>query len=236
MRFPFFCALCLFCSLHAAECEFSFADSAAVISIEGRFVNREFSRIGIDLIWQKAEADTFDVTVSGRESYRYVSTPDFRYMEYRPENVRRLLAAHHLKENIGASPLKWDDLELLARFLFRCPDSLAASNVFQPTRSAAWKSVSVNSKIQPDTIEMKSYQNEIRTLTVHRWANFDGILLPTSIDIAGKNYSGSLWIRTARRQESFSPRQKSSTSPFFQKLTESGLKEEAEVPFVLQVH
>lgn len=239
MRFPLFCVplISLFSGLFAAECEFSLVDSAAVISIEGRFVNREFSRVGIDLIWQRTQlADTFDIVLSGSESFRYVSSPDFRYMEYRPENVRRQMATHHLKENIGNSPLLWDDLELLARFLFRCPDSLPPdSNLFQTTRSAAWKSVAVNSKIRPDSITMKSYRNEIRTLFIHRWANFNGIFLPSSFDIASGKDSGSLWIRSVQRQGG-APKPRVSTSPFFQKLTETGLKDESEVPFVLQMH
>ena len=54
-----------FSSVCAEECPKLLMDSAAVISAEGRFINREHSRIHVDIIWQHQPftADTFDISV-----------------------------------------------------------------------------------------------------------------------------------------------------------------------------
>ena len=51
----------------ADVCPQDFIGTSAVISLEGRFVNREFSRVHTDIIWRHYpnEADTFDITLSG---------------------------------------------------------------------------------------------------------------------------------------------------------------------------
>lgn len=92
-------------------------DSSVVVSVEGQFVNRDFSPVRFDLVWKHlpASADTFDIVLSDGESFRYVSSGSFRYMEYRNEKVRRQMAAHHLKEFIGESPVTWNHLEALFR-------------------------------------------------------------------------------------------------------------------------
>lgn len=114
-----------------AECPTAASDENFLASIEGRFVNREFFPVHVDLVWRHAplSADTFDIILSGRESFRYVSTKDFRFMEYRKEKVRRQMASHHLGEFIGDSPLTWEHFERLARGVLPCEDSLARDSV-----------------------------------------------------------------------------------------------------------
>ncbi len=100
-------------------------DSDAQISVEGRFTNREFLPVHFSLSWRHVpgSADTFDIVLSGKDSFRYVSSRDFRYMEFRKENARRQMARHHLQEFIGESPLTWEHLENLARGNLPCEDS-----------------------------------------------------------------------------------------------------------------
>lgn len=117
----------LACALTAisAECpENPLADNAR-ISVEGRFINREYLPVHFSLSWRHAPqaADTFDIVLSGKESFRYVSAQDFRYVEFQKENARRQMAMHHLQEFIGESPLTWNHLESLSRGKLPCEDS-----------------------------------------------------------------------------------------------------------------
>ena len=102
--FVFFSILSAFAL--AEECPQPLLNGNAVVSIEGRFINREFKRVHVDIIWRHRQdsIDTFDITISRKESYRYISAKEFRYMEFKPEGIRRQMAMHHLKENIGDSP------------------------------------------------------------------------------------------------------------------------------------
>lgn len=81
------------------------ADSEVQVSLEGRFVNRDFFPVHLSLAWKHVpgSADTFDIVLSGKESFRYVSSKDFRYMEFQKEKARRQMARHHLQEFIGNS-------------------------------------------------------------------------------------------------------------------------------------
>ena len=202
-----------FSSVCAEECPKLLMDSAAVISAEGRFINREHSRIHVDIIWQHQPftADTFDISVSGKESFRYVSAENFRYIELKPENFRRLMAMHHLKENIGESPIKLDDLELLARGAFLCPDSQHSPLAsFLTAKSQTWQSLTPNTFPTPDSVQMSDFnaQNK-RTIRIHSWKPYDNMLLPTILDFWGNDYHGSLWIRTARKIETQRPQTES---------------------------
>lgn len=121
----------IFGTLSAEEPTDKRLDSDARISIEGRFINREFSPVHLSLSWRHAtaSADTFDIVLSGKDSFRYVSARDFRYMEFRKENARRQMATHHLQEFIGESPLTWNHLESLARGNL-VPDSTAQDSLY----------------------------------------------------------------------------------------------------------
>ncbi len=118
-------------SLFSAECPENSLDTGFQASIEGRFVNRDFFPVHFTLFWRHVprSADTFDIVLSGRDSFRYVSSKDFRYMEFRKEKARRQMARHHLQEFIGESPLTWNHLESLARGNLPCEDSAAPDTV-----------------------------------------------------------------------------------------------------------
>ncbi|MCK9181882.1 MAG: hypothetical protein M0P13_03245 [Fibrobacteraceae bacterium] len=171
-----------------------------LISAEGQFINREYSRIRIELFWKHhvQAPDSFDITISGKTSYRYITTPNYRYIEMLPQKIKRQMAIHHLKEYIGISPLKWDDLELLANGDFACKDSSNKnSNRLATALSQTWFSLTFNSP-HPDSIQMNGAKGEKRHIRIHTWSSYDGIYLPAVIDIKGQNYSGSLWVRTAK--------------------------------------
>ena len=222
----------------AEECPQLLVDSAAIISIEGRFVNREHSRVHVDIMWQHEplSADTFDISLP-HSAFRYVSAPQFRYVEIKPENIRRQMAMHHLKEFIGETPLKWDDFELLARGSFLCPDSLHRdSTILYTAISQTWFTLNVE-KSQPDSVRMSGPAGEKRKIFIHSWKSYDGIFLPAILDIQGSNYSGSLWIRTAKRvpaKQNFTPEEKPAKEE--KSFLWNWSNAESEVPLILQMH
>ncbi|MBP5247821.1 MAG: hypothetical protein J6Z31_08200 [Fibrobacter sp.] len=232
------------------ECPKPLVNENAVISLEGRFINREFKRVHVDIIWlhRPNSADTFDISITGKESYRYISAKEFRYMEFKQDGVRRLMAMHHLKENVGESPLKWDDFELLAQGNYLCYDSLHNdSTVLYTSRSQAWYTISKSLTSEPDFLQMKGPRGESRKLYIHAWKKYDGLNVPTIIDFEGDDYSGSLWTRAAFR---FFEPAKEVKKPIQEAryqlptgLTEAkksmfgnGLDSEVKIPLILQVH
>lgn len=226
----------------AEECPVAILPSAVVVSAEGRFVNRENIEVHVDLMWQHLPgiADTFDVTLSGNRSFRYVSAPDFRYMEYLPGRIPRQMAMHHLKENIGESPLKWDDFELLSQGDFLCRDSAHSdTSTLYTAKSQAWLHLKPSSPIQPDSLSMFGPRQETRSLYIHSWGDYGGIRLPTIIDIRGANDSGSLWIRTARQilPKAGTPAtfEKAGKPPLSPSPLWNGPDGESKIPLVLQM-
>lgn len=248
--FRIFAFLCLFSAFaFAEECPEPLVQENAVISLEGRFVNRDYKRIHVDIIWRHkpTSADTFDITVSRKESFRYVSAKEFRYMEFKPENVRRQMAMHHLKENIGESPLKWDDFELLAHGHYLCHDSLHNdSTLLYTSRSQAWFTIQRNSGTRPDSLQMNGPFGETRKLYIHSWKKFTVFTVPAIIDIQGNNYTGSLWTRAAFRF--FEPIEPSKPIPLVKYQLPEGLNQarqsmfgdrldrESKVPLILEMH
>jgi len=250
--FRFFAFICILSAFaFAEECPEPLVQENAVISLEGRFVNRDFRRIHVDIIWlhRPNSADTFDITISRKESFRYVSAKEYRYMEFKPGGIRRQMAMHHLKENIGESPLKWDDFELLAHGNYLCHDSLHNdSATLYTSRSQAWFTIRRNHSTMPDSLQMNGPFGETRKLYIHSWKNFNDFTVPAIIDFQGNNYTGSLWTRTAFRfyepieyKKAIVPskvkyRLPTGVAKEFSSTLGNGLDREIKVPLILQVH
>ncbi len=165
-------------------------------------MNQENSRSSIDIIWKHfvIAPDSFELTVSGTKSFLYVTTPDYRYIEIRPQKIKRQMAYHHLKEFIGNTPLRWDDLDLLANGLFYCMDSTSREkNLFSTAFSQMWFSITVNQTTQPTQVITRGAHGENREFKIHSWKDFNGVVLPAIIDMRGPNYKGYLWVRSATR-------------------------------------
>jgi hypothetical protein len=189
-------------------CYQSLVEKSFLINFEGRFINSEKSRSHIDVSWRHHEQapDSFYVYLSGKRSFLFISTNDYRVLWIQPENVKRQMATHHLKEKIGNTPIHWDDLDLLANGSFFCQDSSAKANFILATAySQTWYSLVLNSETSPTKIRMRGNRGLSRDVTIHSWKNFNDALLPAILDINSPESTGSLWIRSAYPIESKIP-------------------------------
>ena len=128
----FLMAACLCQAVAQDMCPQYLLDSAMTVNIEGRFINAQKSRASLDIEWRHhPEAlDTFFVNFPKREAIMFVTAGDSRYEVFSQQKVKRQLGLHHLRDNIGNTPLKLDDLELLANGLFMCRDSSKSQKIF----------------------------------------------------------------------------------------------------------
>ncbi|MDR1760368.1 MAG: hypothetical protein LBR60_07570 [Fibrobacter sp.] len=207
-----------------------------VVSAEGRFINRENSRTSIGLVWKHSQAapDSFEITVAGKQSYLFVSHPDYRYMIFLPQKVKRELATHHLKDFIGNTPLRFDDLDLMANGLFLCPDSGKSPLIFSTAFSQMWYSIRLNQKEQPTALEMRGAGREIRKIEIQKWKNFDGTLLPAVIQVQDAHSRGTFWIRSAYKKAGHV------TDPLLEKLESQNsairFYREGKIPLILKLN
>ena len=141
-----------------SSCPHFLLNSAMVVNIEGFFVNQKMSRASLDVEWRHhPEAlDTFFVRPPDSPQFNFITAGAYRYMEYPGQHVKRQLGTHHLKENIGETPLKLDDMELLANGQFLCRDSsMQKPNIFSTAFSMAWWSLTADTLPTPSKVTMK---------------------------------------------------------------------------------
>ncbi len=183
-------------------CPHLLASSSMVINIEGKFVNQEKNRTSMSIEWRhhNNDLDTFFVNLYDSPSFNFITSGSYRYMEFGYPKVKRQLGLHHLRENIGKTPLKLDDLELLANGYFMCPDSTKPkpnNNVFATAASNTWWSLVVDSLPKPERAVMRGVQKKTRYFSIANWKSYAGETLPTLASVASDDYSGNIWIRSA---------------------------------------
>jgi hypothetical protein len=102
------------------SCPHFLLNSAMVVNIEGFFVNEKMSRASLDVEWRHHPdaLDTFFVNQPDVPKFNFITAGEYRYMEFPDIKIKRQLGTHHLKEHIGETPLKLDDMELLANGQF----------------------------------------------------------------------------------------------------------------------
>ena len=138
--------------------------SSMIVNIDGKFVNEERNRTSVSIEWRhhNDELDTFFVNLNDSPSFNFITAGKYRYMEFDGGKVKRQLGLHHLRENIGKTPLKLDDLELLANGYFKCPDSTKLDqnkNVLATAASNTWWSVVVDSLPKPENPRLFRFQS-----------------------------------------------------------------------------
>jgi len=188
-------------ALHAQElCLHRLFDKDMIVNFEGWFINAEHSRARIDVEWrhhEKAELDTFFIHLPNKPFFKYITTKTERYIEYSKPKIRRQMAMHHLKEDIGNTPVKFDDLELLAHGSFLCKDSSEQKpNILSPAYSNMWWSLTLDSLDSPRLVTMRGAGREKRELRIDSWKDFSGFNLPALITVVNLNYRGNIWIRS----------------------------------------
>lgn len=183
-------------------CPHLLTNSSIVVNIEGKFINEEKNRTNMSIEWRHHHntLDTFFVTLYDKPSFKFITAGNYRYMEIGETGIKRQLGLHHLKENIGKTPLKLDDLELLANGFFKCPDSTKqnqSSNVLATANSMMWWSLVLDSLPHPEKAVMHGAQKTSRYFAISNWKSYAGEQLPTLVNVASNDYSGNLWIRSA---------------------------------------
>ena len=202
---PFRFALLLSAMLTAVAsaqslCPHYLVSSPMVVNIEGRFINVKHSRVSMDVEWRHhpESIDTFFVNLADREQFKFITTGISRHIELGKNKIKRQLGMHHLKENIGETPLKLDDLELLANGQFVCKEASDTSAKNLGTAfSMTWWSIMPDTLPTPQKVVMRGAGRETRIFTIGQWKVFSGELLPTLVSLSGPNYQGSIWIRSA---------------------------------------
>ena len=183
-----------------SSCPHFLLNSAMVVNIEGFFVNQKMSRTSLDVEWRHhpESLDTFFVRPPDAPHFNFITAGAYRYMEYTDAKVKRQLGTHHLKESIGETPLKLDDMELLANGQFLCQDSTVQKpNILSTAFSMAWWSLVADELPQPTRVTMNGARKEKRTFVIRQWRNYAGEALPTLVKLESEKYSGELWIRSA---------------------------------------
>jgi len=200
--------LCILASTSVAKtnlqkiCPHLLTNSSTVINVEGKFVNVEKNKTSVKIEWRHHtdELDTFFVTPNDTRPFTYITAGKYRYMEFEGGKIKRQLGLHHLRENIGKTPLKLDDLELLANGYFKCPDSTKQeqkNNILATAVSNTWWSIVVDSIPHPEKAVMRGASKKPRYLSIANWKAYATEMLPTLASMSSEDYSGSLWIRSA---------------------------------------
>lgn len=181
-------------------CPHRLIDKDVIVNVEGSFINAEHSRARIDLEWRHHEAaglDTFYIHLPDEPSFKYITGKFGKHLEFADPKIKRQMAMHHLKEDIGKTPVKFDDLELLAHGYFMCKDtSIQKPNILSPAYSNMWWSITADTLDSPRLITMRGAGKEKRELRIDSWKDFAGIRLPALVTIASLNYRGKVWIRS----------------------------------------
>ena len=183
-----------------SSCPHFLLESPMVVNIEGFFINQKMSRASLDVEWRHHPdaLDTFFVNQPDVPKFNFITAGEYRYMEFPDIKVKRQLGTHHLKETIGETPLKLDDMELLANGQFLCKDSTVQKpNVLSTAFSMAWWSLVADSLPTPSRVTMNGARKEKRIFSIRQWKNYSGEMLPTLVKLESEKYSGELWIRSA---------------------------------------
>lgn len=235
----------LFATLVGAQslCPHYLVSSPMVVNIEGRFVNVKHSRVSMDVEWRHhpESIDTFFVNLADREQFKFITTGISRYVELGSAKIKRQLGTHHLKETIGETPLKLDDLELLANGQFVCKEAQDTSSKSLGTAfSMTWWSIIPDTLPTPQKVVMRGANRETRIFTIGQWKVFSGELLPTLVSLTGPNYQGSLWIRSAYPIQALEsdPLQKRAAKmrPIPELFLKIPVKRKREIPLILKLN
>ncbi|MCF0222094.1 MAG: hypothetical protein HUK19_07355 [Fibrobacter sp.] len=195
-----FSALVATAAMGQSSCPHFLLNSPMVVNIEGHFVNAQNSRSSIYTEWRHhpESLDTFFVHLPNHPQFNFITAGAYRYILFPDTRIKRQLAQHHLKENIGDTPLKLDDMELLANGQFLCKDtSEQKPNIFSTTFSNMWWSLVADTLPQPGKVTMRGARKESRTFTIRQWKVYSSEILPTLVKLESERYSGELWIRSA---------------------------------------
>lgn len=176
------------------HCSQQLAQTPLTANIKGEYVNEKYNNVSIDVEWHHnpSEQDTFYIQASGTESLTFVTAGNFRHIIYGNTKAKRQIGARHLRENIGDTPMKFDDLELIANGWFQCPDSTRNNpNILVTAFPETQAEMTLDTLPYPTNINFKRW-NDDRTYQIENWIEIAGAKLPEKTKITGRNFSGTL--------------------------------------------
>lgn len=202
LRNPIFLGiLFLVSSLYAQDiCKEPILNKDFQVSLEGTFINRSKSRTHIDILWKhhnSLDADTFAIHIPKEDSLYYITNGNSRTL-YSPKlKASRQMALHHLKEFIGKTPLRFDDLELLAHGAFLCPKDSAQKLKRLTAFSQMWFTLIQDKPKEPESLTMFGARGSKRIVKILEWKKFEEVLLPSVVQVSSKEDCGTIWIHSA---------------------------------------
>ena len=239
--------ICFFASFSTAKgtCPHLLTRSSMIVNFEGRFVNEEKNRANLSVEWHhhNETLDTFFVNLYDGHTFTFITAGSYRYMLLGESKIKRQLGLHHLKETIGKTPLRLDDLELLANGYFKCPDSskISSPNVFATSNSMMWWSLVIDSLPKPGKAVMHG-ASKSRYFALSEWKTYSGEELPSLVNVASSDYGGKIWVSSAHSYQTLEEAPKApATKPkilfpipkLFGKIAMEG---ERKVPLILKLN
>ncbi|MCF0223405.1 MAG: hypothetical protein HUK20_03985 [Fibrobacter sp.] len=175
-------------------CAKPIATNPGVFKIEGHFLNEKISQTSISIEWHHNPAvqDSFFISATGAENQLFVTAGDYRFVKYTNTGAKRQIGGRQLRENIGETPMKFDDLELLANGWFKCQDSSAVDPMVLTTAIPETQAVlALDTLPLPREISVQRW-NDDRSYSITEWKDMCGNKMPETVQIFGKNFSGSI--------------------------------------------
>ncbi|PWJ71829.1 MULTISPECIES: hypothetical protein [unclassified Fibrobacter] len=176
-----------------AHCTHQVANTPLTVKFKGDYINAKKNNVSVDVEWHHnpAAQDTFYIIATGTEAQMFVTAGEHRYVIYGKTKAKRQIGARHLRENIGETPMKYDDLELLANGWFLHPDSANVPNVILSAFPETQAEFTLDTLPYPMNISVKRW-NDDRSYEITEWKEFSGAMLPANTKITGKNFSGNI--------------------------------------------
>lgn len=185
-------------------------DSSYKVFIEGSFINKVKSRVHTSIQWNHhaAAPDSFHIAFPNESSDTtlFITDGNSRRLKFPVPNsngelAERGMATHHLRENIGNSPLVYDDLDLLANGQFLCPDSAKPKDpnptAFATAFSQTWFHLTADQNPETTSLKMTGAKGNKRMLQILGWNKLGEIKLPTAVRISSNGYYGMVWVHSA---------------------------------------
>lgn len=188
-------------------CAKPLAQKPLVVLMEGNFTNQKLSRVKTDIEWHHnpAAQDTFFISEPNKEKILFITAGDYRYEVFTSTGAKRQIGGRHLREKIGNTPLKFDDLELLANGKFQCPDSTANDPRILTTAIPETQAIlTLDTLPHPTSIDFQRW-NDNRTYEILEWKEISEVLLPVELKISGKDFSGTIKFSEKKPEANFQP-------------------------------
>lgn len=162
-------------------CEYPILPESWQIKAKAQLFHHDGQTIHFDIYWHHnpQALDTFLLTRPQGKFLRYITDGQQRTVVSGPNPVySRRMATHHLRESIWGTPLLFDDLELLSKGAFLCPDSAKQkSNIYFTARSQSWGTIQFDSTSPPQQL-ITNGRGRTRVIGLEQWKRESDFSIP----------------------------------------------------------